>query len=266
MLGAWRRFFELVVLSAVVNKLAVVQATAGQHAAAASNTPHTVGPLRKANAKPLNERLGGSSGPASKQASCIGPACAILHGLDSTTDSLVTVETKGEVFVVRFKTITVREGPEACRILESIEEAVNSRPGVRLVVDMSKVEYFASLEIGKLVSILKASMRQRGKLAICCLTGAVRDVFDAMKLTVIFDIHDNAAEAIEGYKPMSDEAILEAAPDAILMMRNSSSHTITTEALFAMPAFAQTPAAGKRARPADAVLLAQLRLRKPPSS
>ncbi|MBX9911561.1 MAG: ABC transporter substrate-binding protein [Beijerinckiaceae bacterium] len=57
----------------------------------------------------------------------------------------------------------------------------------------------------------------------------------------------NAAEAIEGYKPMSDEAILEAAPDAILMMRNSSSHTITTEALFAMPAFAQTPAAGKRA-------------------
>jgi iron complex transport system substrate-binding protein len=57
----------------------------------------------------------------------------------------------------------------------------------------------------------------------------------------------NAAEAIEGYKPMSDEAILEAAPDAILMMRNSSSQNITTEALFAMPAFARTPAAGKSA-------------------
>ncbi len=57
----------------------------------------------------------------------------------------------------------------------------------------------------------------------------------------------NAAEAVEGYKPMSDEAIIEAAPDAILMMRNSSSHTITTDALFAMPAFARTPAAGKRA-------------------
>jgi iron complex transport system substrate-binding protein len=56
----------------------------------------------------------------------------------------------------------------------------------------------------------------------------------------------NAADAIEGYKPMTDEAIIAAAPDAILMMRNSSSHNTTTDELFALPAFSQTPAAKKR--------------------
>lgn len=53
----------------------------------------------------------------------------------------------------------------------------------------------------------------------------------------------NVADAIEGYKPMTEEAIAAAAPDMILMMRNSSAHNTTPDQLFAMPAFAQTPAA-----------------------
>jgi iron complex transport system substrate-binding protein len=56
----------------------------------------------------------------------------------------------------------------------------------------------------------------------------------------------NVADAIEGYKPMSDESVMAAAPDVILMMRNSGSHNTTTEQLFAMPAFSQTPAAARR--------------------
>jgi iron complex transport system substrate-binding protein len=57
----------------------------------------------------------------------------------------------------------------------------------------------------------------------------------------------NVADAIEGYKPMTDEAITAAAPDMILMMRNSAAHNTTPDELFAMPAFSETPAAkGKR--------------------
>lgn len=56
----------------------------------------------------------------------------------------------------------------------------------------------------------------------------------------------NVADAIEGYKPMTDEAIAAAAPDLILMMRNSSAHNTTPDELFAMPAFSQTPAANGR--------------------
>lgn len=56
----------------------------------------------------------------------------------------------------------------------------------------------------------------------------------------------NVADAIEGYKPMTDEAIAAAAPDMVLMMRNSSAHNTTPDELFAMPAFAQVPAASNK--------------------
>ncbi|PTM41115.1 ABC transporter substrate-binding protein [Bosea sp. 124] len=56
----------------------------------------------------------------------------------------------------------------------------------------------------------------------------------------------NVADGIEGYKTMTDEAIMAGAPDMILMMRNSSSHNTTPDELFAMPAFAETPAAKQK--------------------
>ena len=56
----------------------------------------------------------------------------------------------------------------------------------------------------------------------------------------------NVADAIEGYKPMTDEAIAAAAPEMVLMMRNSSAHNITPDELFAMPAFSQIPAVASK--------------------
>lgn len=57
----------------------------------------------------------------------------------------------------------------------------------------------------------------------------------------------NAADAVEGFKPMTDEAIITAAPDVILMMRFSSAHNATPDEVFAMPAFSETPAAQQKA-------------------
>ncbi|GAU82311.1 hemin ABC transporter substrate-binding protein [Bosea sp. BIWAKO-01] len=57
----------------------------------------------------------------------------------------------------------------------------------------------------------------------------------------------NAATAVEGFKPLNDEAIIAAAPDVILMMRNSNSHNASPDDVFAMPTFSQTPAAAKMA-------------------
>jgi iron complex transport system substrate-binding protein len=57
----------------------------------------------------------------------------------------------------------------------------------------------------------------------------------------------NAASAVESFKPMTDEAIITAAPDVVLMMRHSSAHNAGPDELFAMPAFSQTPAAKQKA-------------------
>jgi iron complex transport system substrate-binding protein len=57
----------------------------------------------------------------------------------------------------------------------------------------------------------------------------------------------NATGTFSGYKPLTDEAIIEARPDVVLMMTRSGSHAISDDDLFAHPALSLTPAAKNRA-------------------
>ena len=53
---------------------------------------------------------------------------------------------------------------------------------------------------------------------------------------------ENAVSDFPGYKQLSDEAILSAAPDVILMMDRTGNHASNADELFSHPALAQTPA------------------------
>jgi len=52
----------------------------------------------------------------------------------------------------------------------------------------------------------------------------------------------NAVTGFEGYKPLSDEAVIEAAPDVVLMMDRGGNHAVTMDKLKSLPALAITPA------------------------
>lgn len=53
----------------------------------------------------------------------------------------------------------------------------------------------------------------------------------------------NVLGGFEGYKPVTSEALLAAAPDVILMMDREGDHSMNNDDLFAMPALSTTPAA-----------------------
>jgi iron complex transport system substrate-binding protein len=57
----------------------------------------------------------------------------------------------------------------------------------------------------------------------------------------------NAIDAFEGYKAISNEAVIAARPDVVLAMQRGGPGTITADSVFALPAFAATPAGAKRA-------------------
>lgn len=66
----------------------------------------------------------------------------------------------------------------------------------------------------------------------------------------------NAAAGFAGYKTMTDEAILEAAPDAVLVMAHGGPRAVTAEEIFALPAFKLSPAArDQRVIPVDGLAL-----------
>lgn len=56
----------------------------------------------------------------------------------------------------------------------------------------------------------------------------------------------NAAPTINGYKPLSDEAVIAAAPDMVLSMARGD-HSIRADQVFALPSMQTTPAAQNKA-------------------
>lgn len=57
----------------------------------------------------------------------------------------------------------------------------------------------------------------------------------------------NALTGVSGYKPLSDEAVIAAAPDVILMMARGGEMAVSDAALFSHPAILSTPAGEARA-------------------
>ncbi|WP_273687594.1 heme/hemin ABC transporter substrate-binding protein [Ketogulonicigenium vulgare] len=57
----------------------------------------------------------------------------------------------------------------------------------------------------------------------------------------------NAVQGVEGYKPLTDEAITAAAPDVILMMDRGHNLDAANDELWAMPVLASTPAGQNQA-------------------
>ncbi|MGQ3357118.1 MAG: heme/hemin ABC transporter substrate-binding protein [Phreatobacter sp.] len=55
----------------------------------------------------------------------------------------------------------------------------------------------------------------------------------------------NAADTVEGYKPLTDEGLIAAAPDVVLMMKHNE-HAASPEQVFGQPALSATPAARTR--------------------
>ena len=57
---------------------------------------------------------------------------------------------------------------------------------------------------------------------------------------------ENAVSSVTGYKPLTDEAVIAAAPDFVLVMSGGAQH-LTADQAFALPALAATPAGRTKA-------------------
>jgi iron complex transport system substrate-binding protein len=57
----------------------------------------------------------------------------------------------------------------------------------------------------------------------------------------------NAVTEFEGYRPLSDEAVIAAKPDVIITIERSGQGSLTADTVFSHPAFVATPAASSRA-------------------
>ncbi len=109
---------------------------------------------------------------------------------------------------------------------------------VRQEIDVA-VANAAALSNGPAPRVMFVMSNQNGRLIAAGDDTAVAAILELAGA-------ENALTGFTGYKPVSDEAVVTAAPEAVLMMDRTGPHMITDEDLFALPAIAPTPAAQTR--------------------
>jgi len=83
------------------------------------------------------------------------------------------------------------------QVRKQILELVNSK-NANLLIDLAEVTYMDSSGVATLVEALQLAYRNKGKLRLYNLGGAIRDVFELSKLDRVFEIYENEQRALEG--------------------------------------------------------------------
>lgn len=115
-----------------------------------------------------------------------------------------------------------KAGELAATVARDLDAASAAAAGI---ADRKSVLFILSLQGGKVL----ASGRGTAADGIIALAGGV-----------------NAVTEFQGYKQMTDEAVIEAAPEVVLMMDRSGDHDASLAELLAHPAIGATPAAASR--------------------
>ncbi|MES5098977.1 hemin ABC transporter substrate-binding protein [Agrobacterium sp. BA1120] len=142
--------------------------------------------------------------------------------------------------------VTVDTPPEGSAIAKKIED-VGAAVGLQ-----DKAKVLATQVNSDLATLAKdvAAVGDKKKRVLFVLSTAGGRIMAAGKETEAAAIIEmaggiNAAQDITGYKPLTDEAVIAAAPDVVLTMQRGN-HAANPDEVFALPAFQSTPAAASK--------------------
>jgi anti-sigma B factor antagonist len=120
--------------------------------------------------------------------------------MELAKEGLITSRTVDSVTVLGFTRGGIREEREILKTFESLARYIEARDGLRILLDLSNIEYLSSAGLGHLVGLLKRARARSSTLKLCALQTPIQELFEVMRLTRIFEIHGSVTEAIESFK------------------------------------------------------------------
>lgn len=144
--------------------------------------------------------------------------------------------------------VTVDTPPVGDAIPKKIED-VGAAVGLQDKAKALAAETKAALEgLAKDISSVPDKDKKRVLFVLSAAGGRVMAAGKDTEAGAIIEMAGgvNAAQEISGYKPLTDEAIIAAAPDVVLTMSRGG-HATNPNEIFALPAFQSTPAASNKA-------------------
>lgn len=112
----------------------------------------------------------------------------------------VEVSESDEVSVVRFVDRKILDEASIQELGHELFQLVEEEHRDKLLLNFTKVEFLSSAALGKLITLDKKIKAHGGKLKFCNIRPEIYEVFVITKLTKLFDIKADEAEALASFQ------------------------------------------------------------------
>ena len=114
--------------------------------------------------------------------------------------ALIKDELMGGVRVILFDTDKLLDGVEIEQCYREIFAILNKTQEHNVLLHFGRVKFMSSAALGMLVRILKKCKEFKIMLKLCNISPEEYEVFQITGMNKLFDIHDDAAGAMEAFK------------------------------------------------------------------
>jgi len=112
---------------------------------------------------------------------------------------LTIIEKASGVRVVEFADRKILEEPAITEIGDQMTKLVHEVPKPRILLSFKNVEHLSSAALGVLITLNKHVAEHEGSLRLSDIAPPIFEVFKITRLNKLFDIHDTAEQALEGF-------------------------------------------------------------------
>jgi len=118
----------------------------------------------------------------------------------------ITTEEHGDILVVGFRARLLNDEENIEQLGQELFALVEQYNWLKVVLDLSHVDYLTSSVIGKLITLHRKLHRSRGKLVLFGLSEGVDVILRTSRLLTYFCVADNKASALEQVAISDSEA------------------------------------------------------------
>ena len=116
--------------------------------------------------------------------------------LPGQPNSYITLSEHGDVLVVSFKMRLLNDEENIEQLGQELFSLVEQANWLKLVLDLTSVEYLTSSVLGKLITLHRKLHRSQGKMVLFGLSEGVDAILRTSKLLTYFSIAENREAAI----------------------------------------------------------------------
>lgn len=118
----------------------------------------------------------------------------------TTKDSRLIVSEEDAITKVSFLDRNILEEANIQQIGDEIAKLIEASDNPRLLIDFSQVEHLSSAALGTLITINNKVRQKDGQLRLCNIDPQIYEVFVITKLNKLFQIHQDAGQALASFK------------------------------------------------------------------